>query len=78
MPGRGNEFVKGKPTEDDVLNTVYILDSAELPFYQAEEYHQFHNGLRTSFPKEYTKDLKRMVKEQGRIVDTGCPEAYFF
>ncbi len=124
VAGRGNEFVGGKPTENDVLNTVYILDSAELPFYQvcvfcvclcvcvvvchhvgsvqqtdhhatstkacpphpstimcnyqAEQYHQFHNGIGASFPKQYTQDLKRVVKEQGRIVDTGCPEVYFF
>lgn len=31
--GQGNEFVGGKPTEDDVLNTVYIVDSTALPFY---------------------------------------------
>lgn len=31
--GEGNEFVRGRPTEDDVLNTVYIVDSNTLPFY---------------------------------------------
>ena len=99
MRGQGNEFVGGRPTEDDRLNTVYIVDSSTLPFYpvrvrcdmplcgqpvlhgpffQAELYHQFHNGIGAAFPKEYTHDLKRVAAKQGRIGETGCLEAFLF
>lgn len=44
VEGRGNEYERGQPSEPDALNIVYILDSSQLPFYRAEQYHQFHNG----------------------------------
>lgn len=27
------------------MNVVWVVDSDALPFYRAEAYHQFHNGL---------------------------------
>jgi peptide methionine sulfoxide reductase MsrA len=77
VEGKGNEYTKSGPTEDDVLNTVWVVDSEQLPFYQAEVYHQFHNGLGKAFPKQYTRDLKEKMKEVGTVAETGCPE-YFF
>lgn len=47
--GRGNQYVDGRPTEDDEFNTVWVVDSEALPFYQAERYHQFHDGLGKKF-----------------------------
>ena len=35
----------GAPAEGDEFNTVWILDSNQLGFNRAEQYHQFHNGL---------------------------------
>lgn len=46
VQGSGNEFLDGKPLEDDKINTVYILDSNDLPFHRAELYHQFHDGMK--------------------------------
>ncbi|GAX81266.1 hypothetical protein CEUSTIGMA_g8698.t1 [Chlamydomonas eustigma] len=45
--GAGNEFqgLFGKPTEDDLMNVVWVVDSNQLPFFKAEQYHQFHNGI---------------------------------
>ena len=45
--GKGNEFrgMFGGPTEDDLINVVWVVDSNKLPFYQAEVYHQYHNGI---------------------------------
>lgn len=37
----------GAPTEGDEFNTVWVLDSNQLGFNRAEQYHQFHNGLGT-------------------------------
>jgi hypothetical protein len=35
IPGEGNTFRNGKATENDLFNTVYIVDSNKLPFHQA-------------------------------------------
>jgi len=77
LEGSGNEYRNGKPMEGDVINTVWIVDSTSLPFYQAEVYHQFHNGLGKLFPASYTKDLKQQAIENKIVTETGCPE-YFF
>ena len=68
-PGQG-----GKPTEDDVFNGVWIYDSNDLPFYAAEMYHQFHDGLGYRFPEEYSVELKKKAMSRGLVKDTGCPE----
>ena len=38
-------YRSGSPLEGDEFNTVWILDSNQLGFNRAEQYHQFHNGL---------------------------------
>ena len=77
--GRGGAWdADGAPLEDDLLNVVWVVDSESLPFYQAEKYHQFHDGLGHPFPDSYKKDVKQAVMKAGRLKDsTGCPE-YFF
>ena len=74
--GEGNEFdARGKPTENDQINVVWIVDSEKLPFYPAEMYHQFHDGLGYKFPESYTVDLKRTAAKSGSIGPVpGCPE----
>eukprot|EP00884_Botryococcus_braunii_P022626 jgi/Botrbrau1/9047/Bobra.0376s0023.1 len=78
VQGSGNEFLDGKPVEDDKINTVYILDSNDLPFHRAELYHQFHDGIGKPFPLEYKRDQKRAAIESGRVGPTGCPELNLF
>lgn len=77
IPSDGNDFEKGKAKDTDQINVVYIVDSDKLPFYRAEQYHQFHNGIGKPFSKEYTVDLKRALANNGRIGPTGCPELRF-
>lgn len=36
VPGEGGEIRNGRATENDAVNTVYIVDSTALPFHQAE------------------------------------------
>ena len=74
--GEGNEFdARGKPTENDQINVVWMVDSEKLPFYPAEMYHQFHDGLGYKFPESYTVDLKRAAAKSGSIGPVpGCPE----
>ena len=77
IPSDGNDFEKGKAKDSDQINVVYIVDSDKLPFYRAEQYHQFHNGIGKAFSKEYTVDLKRALTNSRRIGPTGCPELRF-
>jgi len=60
--------------DDDKFNALYVYDSDEFPFFQAEAYHQMHDGLGYAFPTEYTVGLKRAQSEQGRVKSVGCPE----
>jgi peptide methionine sulfoxide reductase MsrA len=78
LQGSGNEWTAdGKPTEGDELNTVWVVDSDALPFYRAEKYHQYHNGLGKAFPARYTKEMKQAAEKAGRVAETGCPEFFF-
>ena len=73
--GTGNQFVDGKPTEDDAFNTVYVVDANTLPFHRAEVYHQYHNGMGASFPTEYLRDMKKAKLRDGTIgTVSGCME----
>ena len=73
LAGEGNK-PNQKPSEDDVFNAVWIYDSSQLPFYPAEVYHQFHDGLGYRFPEEYTVELKKNAMRRGLVKETGCPE----
>lgn len=68
---------RGAARENDDINVVWIVDSEQLPFYRAEVYHQFHNGLGKAFPASYTRDLKAAVAATGKIAPTGCLEVPF-
>jgi peptide methionine sulfoxide reductase MsrA len=78
--GSGNEYQGplGVATEGDELNTVWVIDSNKFPFFRAEVYHQFHNGLGKKFPSSYTKDLKEAALAKKLIGETGCPEWSMF
>ncbi len=54
-----------------------MVDSADLPFYRAEMYHQFHNGIGKMFPTSYTWSLKTQFAQEGKIGPTGCLELPF-
>ncbi len=73
-----HRYIDGRATEEDKLNTVWIVDSNERPFFLAEQWHQFHDGLGYGFPDTYKKVLKGQVAQAGRIKPTGCPEYPFF
>jgi len=63
--------------EGDRLGVVYVMDTGRFPFFLAEEYHQFHNGIGAAFPEDYRVGMKRAMKERGEIGATGCPELPF-
>lgn len=78
----GMTLVEGKGTgnEPDLVNTVYVVDSDKLPFYAAENWHQYHDGIGYSFPKAYKRDAKRAAVAAGAVPkpgETNCPEFGF-
>ena len=77
VEGRGNDFRDGKASEDDEVGKVFVYDSAALPFFAAERWHQFHNGLGKSFDKTYRKSYKKAAEDAGAFGPTGCPEFPF-
>ncbi len=77
VEGQGNVYQRGKPSEDDKVNVVYIMDSEKMSFNLAESYHQFHNGIGKPFPADYTRSQKQTAKKVGRIYSTGCPDLPF-
>ncbi|CAG9467039.1 unnamed protein product [Pedinophyceae sp. YPF-701] len=69
LPGKGNE--------PDKINTVYIMDTDKFPFYRAEVYHQYHNGIGKAFENDYTFGAKKTALKRGLIGGTGCPDIGF-
>mmetsp|Transcript_19264 Transcript_19264/g.58164 ORF Transcript_19264/g.58164 Transcript_19264/m.58164 type:complete len:324 (-) Transcript_19264:298-1269(-) len=76
--GDGNSPKDGDVNEPDRFNTVWILDSNKLPFYRAEDYHQFHDGIGHPFSADYKVEQRAAAEKAGRIGPTGCPEGGFF
>lgn len=63
---------------DDEFNTVFVMDGTVFPFYQGEQYHQFHsNFFGAGYPEWYTNDLWQLQISVGKIPlggSTGCPD----
>ena len=74
---KGIKLVEGKGDDPDTLNTkiVYVMDSNQFPFKQAEIYHQYHDGfmLNEQYPEKYNVLVKNSLKN-GLISSTGCPD----
>jgi hypothetical protein len=72
----GFKLVEGKGNEPDTFGKqiVYVYDSNQFPFYQAEVYHQYHNDFQSPpYGKAYNK-LADLALEEGRIHTTNCPD----
>ena len=72
----GFKLVPGKGNDPDTLGKqiVYVYDTAQFPFYQAEVYHQYHDDFQSPpYGKEYNK-LANLAFEDGRLKTTGCPD----
>lgn len=73
--GSGNDgrAHTARANDADLLNVVWVLDSNVFPFYQAEHYHQCHDGVGEPFPAWYKRDVKQSL-EQRLLTSTGCPD----
>lgn len=73
----GVSLVKGNGNDADTLRTktIWVMDSNQFPFHQAEIYHQFHDGFMPGeqYPATYNSLAKNAFRD-GRIVPTGCPD----
>ena len=72
----GFTLVAAKGNDPDTLRKqlVYVHDTAQYPFYQAEVYHQYHNDFQSPpYGKAYN-NLVQIAFEEGRIKTTGCPD----
>jgi len=70
----------GNMTQDS-LNTVWVMDSTVFPFYNAEQYHQYHSNFfhnphhPQQYPDWYLNDLFELQRKHGNIPNTGCPDS---
>ncbi len=74
----GLKLVAGRGGDSDTSGKrmVWVYDSKEFPFKQAEIYHQFHDGFMPGeqYPQSYNNLAKEAFKD-GRLVPTGCPDS---
>lgn len=71
-------------SHDDAFNTVFVMDSDVFPFYQAEQYLQFHSDIYdpasnfTYYADWYRHDLWQLQIDLGRIPvggSTACADS---
>ena len=64
------DFGVGKGDDADVRGLSWIMDTAAFPFFQAEPYHQFHDGF--AWGEDYPGAYNGLAKAL-RVADSGCP-----
>jgi len=69
IPGSGND------PDTFQSNSVYVYDSNDLLFHQAEICMQFHDNVTTTYPPEYHA-LKDVLVANRRLQKTGCPKNF--
>lgn len=67
----------GHGSDPDTLstNTVFIMDSDQFGFIQAEVCLQFHDDSIAKFPDSYHQ-LVKGFQTRGRVLKTGCPDNF--
>ena len=68
------DFAKGKGDDPDRRALAFVMDTAEFPFYVAEQYHQFHDGFNfgENYPSSYNNLASKLAKE-GTLGTSDCP-----
>ena len=69
------DFANGRGDDPDARAVAFVMDSTgKHPFYQAEVYHQFHDGFNwgENYPDSYNKLGKQLLQDK-KLVDQGCP-----
>merc|ERR1719171_1930698 len=70
------EFKEAKGDDGDTLGQalIWVYDTAQFPFQQAENYHQFHDDYilpKGDYPASYER-LREVFLCSGRSKPTGC------
>ena len=67
------DFAVGRGDDEDLPKVAFIMDTAEFPFFIAEQYHQFHDGFKLGedYPKSYNS-LATMFAKAGEDFGS-CP-----
>ena len=68
------DFAKGRGNDPDRRALVFVMDTANFPFYVAEQYHQFHDGFNfnENYPQSYNNLAGKLAKE-GKLGTSSCP-----
>ena len=70
-------LVSGKGNDPDTSGKkiIWVYDTAAFPAYQAEVYHQFHDGFAfgEDYPNSYN-GLRDVYVKEGKLDSTGCPD----
>ncbi|KAK3252183.1 hypothetical protein CYMTET_38510 [Cymbomonas tetramitiformis] len=68
---------EGRGSDEDTfdLNKVWLMDSFEFPFHQAELCLQFHNNQTSTYPAAY-HHIRDVLIANGRLHGTKCPKNY--
>jgi hypothetical protein len=69
------DFAKGRGNDPDRRALAFIMDTADFPFFVAEQYHQFHDGfnLGENYPPSYNNLAGKLAKE-GTLGISDCPD----
>lgn len=68
------EVGKGNDPDTFGKQLVYVYDTNQFPFFQAEIYHQYHDDFQSPpYGRTYNK-LADAAFEDGRLKVTGCPD----
>mmetsp|Transcript_112617 Transcript_112617/g.168523 ORF Transcript_112617/g.168523 Transcript_112617/m.168523 type:complete len:311 (+) Transcript_112617:86-1018(+) len=72
----GFKLRAGKGSDPDTLGKqlVYVYDTVDFPFYQAEIYHQFHNDFQSMPYGSMYNNLANRALDDGRLHLVGCPD----
>jgi hypothetical protein len=66
QPGRGSD------PDNFARNSIFLMDSTQFPFVQAELCLQFHDDTEVKYPDSYHR-LVGDLENNGRLVSTSCP-----
>lgn len=69
---RGINVEQGTGGDADMLRKIYVMDSTQFPFHQAELYHQFHDDMMERYSQSYHQ-LRAKLSHAGHLHKT-CGE----
>lgn len=67
------DFAYGKGNDKDTRKTSFVMDTADFPFFVAEQYHQFHDGF--NFNENYPSNYNNLASAYAKAGETfgNCP-----